>query len=451
MFVKPDNWNELHPLEKRKLRLDHWQNQQTEFVTPEAEANYTARINRIRKTYDIEPVDHIIADLSMGAFEYMLRRRGLTGKDMLYHPEKLHEPVMEFNLEFQPDTAVNAFAYPGPSMDILGFSTYQWGGRQLPDDQTIQMIEGEYMTAAEYKEFTADPTGFFLRKYIPRMFSELGGLAMLPNFPQVAESVDVMTISMPFGMPPVQEALKKLMAAGEKTLEFMAITGQTGPALAANGFPAMPGGLFCKAPFDFLGDTLRGTKGILTDMYRHPNELLAACEAYVPVLTGPIIQQCDMLGFPGVMMPLHKGADGFMSLDQFKKFYWPTFKAILMAFYEEGLTNALFVEGSYNSRLETIAEMPEKSCYWFFDQTDMRQVKEILGGKHIVGGNVPASLMSTGSTEDLRAYCDDLVELFTDTPGFVMNFGCGFEWTTDEKIIAYRDSVRQVPMPVAAV
>lgn len=442
MFVRPDNWNELTPLERRALRLDHWQNQPVEYVSPEAEANYKERIDRIRKTYDIEPADRIVADLSMGAGEYALRRKGLNGKDILYNPEKLHDPVMEFNLEFQPDTACNAWSYPGNAMEELGFSTYIWGGQKLSDDQTIQMVEGEYMTADEYKEFTADPTGFFLRKYIPRMFSELGGLSMLPNFPQVTESVDVLTLALPFSFPPLQDAVNKLMEAGKMIQETLAITGKTGPMLAANGFPGMPGGVFCKAPFDFLGDTLRGTKGILTDMYRRPNELLAACEAYVPVLTGPVIQQCDMMGMPGVMMPLHKGADGFMSQEQFEKFYWPTFKAIMMAFYEEGLTNALFVEGSYDSRLETIAEMPEKSCYWFFDQTDMRNVKEILAGKFIVGGNVPASLMATGSTEDVKAYCDSLVELFADTPGYVMTFGCGFEWTTDEKIAAYRDSVR---------
>ena len=448
MFIKPDNWNELTPLERRKLRLDHWQNKEVEFVSPEAEASYKERIDRIRKTYDIEPADRIVADGSMGMFEYAVRRRGLTGKDIMYHPEKLHDPAMEFNLEFQLDTAVVPFGYPGPAWDTLGVSTYRWGGRELPDDQTIQMVEGEYMTADEYPEFLADPTAFFLHKYLPRMFSELGGLAMLPNFPQIVESLDIMTIAMPFAMPPVVDALNKLMEAGQQVMEFLQVSGKTGAALAANGLPSMPGGAFCKAPFDFMGDTLRGTRGIMLDMYRRPDDVLAACEAYVPILTRSIIQQCDMLGFPGVMMPLHKGADGFMSQEQFETFYWPTFKEIMLAFYEEGLTNALFVEGSYDSRLETIAEMPEKSCYWFFDQTDMRRVKEVLGGKHIVGGNVPAALMSTGSTEALRAYCDNLVELFTDTPGYVMTFGCGFEWTTDEKVIAFRDSVKKQPEAV---
>ena len=442
MFVKPDNWNELTPLERRKLRLDHWQNAPVEFVSLEAEANYRERMTRIRQAYDIEPADRIIADLRM-AGQYALRRKGLIGKDILYHPEKLHDPIVEFNLEFQPDLAVGAMPYAGPVMDMLGLETYVWGGQKLADDQTIQMVEGEYMTGDEYKEFTADPSGFFVHKYIPRMFSNLGGLSMLPNFPQVTEIVDVMTLAMPFGMPPLQQALNTLMEAGNALVAQMDMVGKTGATLAASGFPSAPRGSFCKAPFDFLGDTLRGTKGILTDMYRRPKELLAACEAYVPVLVNAIVQRCDTMGLPVVGFPLHKGADGFMSQKQFETFYWPTFKAVMMAFYEQGLTNTLFVEGSYNSRLETIAEMPEKSCYWYFDQTDMRRVKEVLGGKFTVGGNVPASLMSTGSTTELRACCEDLVELFEDTPGYIMTFGCGFEWTTDAKVVAYRDSVRK--------
>jgi hypothetical protein len=59
------------------------------------------------------------------------------------------------------------------------------------------MVEGEHMTGDENQEFIADPSAFFLKKYIPRMFSKLGGLAMLPNFPQVTEIVDVMTLSIP--------------------------------------------------------------------------------------------------------------------------------------------------------------------------------------------------------------------------------------------------------------
>ena len=115
----------------------------------------------------------------------------------------------------------------------------------------------------------------------------------------------------------------------------------------------------------------------------------------------------------------------------------------MLGLYEEGIISYLFIEGSYNNRLENLAEMPEKSLVCHFDQTDMRRVKEVLSDKFTIAGNVPASLMSTGSAEDVRACCDDLVELFEDAPGYIMAFGCGFEMTTAEKIHAVQDSVKK--------
>ena len=36
--------------------------------------------------------------------------------------------------------------------------------------------------------------------------------------------------------------------------------------------------VLCKAPFDTIGDTLRGTKGIIMDMFRRPEQLLEAID-----------------------------------------------------------------------------------------------------------------------------------------------------------------------------
>lgn len=130
MFVRPDNWNELSPLERRKVRLDAWQNTPVEFVSPEAEANYKDRIGRLRKIYDMEPHDRPIADPFMGAGEYVVRRKGITGQDMCYNHEKLREPLLEFHNEFQPDTSAMPLPYPGKVMDVLDYKTYIWGGQK---------------------------------------------------------------------------------------------------------------------------------------------------------------------------------------------------------------------------------------------------------------------------------------------------------------------------------
>jgi hypothetical protein len=378
----------------------------------------------------------------MGASEHALRRKGITGKDMVYNHEKLRGPLLEFHEEFQPDLAVGMLPYPGTTMDLLGYKSYIWGGQKLSDDKVIQAVEGEYMMGDEYEDFIADPTNFWLKKYLPRVYSELEPLAMLPDYPRISEIVDVIDLVLPFGLPPFQAMIQKLMEAGTELMNTLGTVGQTGAMIAAAGFPGM-GLNIVKTPFDYLGDTLRGTKGILTDMYRRPNELLAACDRYVPILIKSIIGSCDRTGAPTAVYVLHKGADTFMSQAQFEKFYWPTWKEVMLGLYEEGITCYLFVEGSYDNRLENLAEMPEKSLLCHFDQTDMRRVKELLSDRFIIAGNVPASLMATGTVDEVRAYCDDLVELFEDAPGYMMSFGCSFEMSTDEKIRAYMDSVKK--------
>ena len=67
-------------------------------------------------------------------------------------------------------------------------------------------------------------------------------------------------------------------------------------------------------------------------------------------------------GTPFAMLPLHKGADGFMSDADFKKFYWPTFKATLLGLIEAGLVPFMLVEGGYNDRLEVIADSAPGGC-----------------------------------------------------------------------------------------
>ena len=141
MFVRPDNWNELTPLERRKVRLDTWQNAPVQFVSPDAEANYKERITRLRQAYDLEHPDRIIADISMGAGEFAVRRKGITGKDIVYNHEKLREPLLEFHNEFQPDVSVGLLPYPGKVMDMLDYQTYIWGGQKLPDEMVIQAVE----------------------------------------------------------------------------------------------------------------------------------------------------------------------------------------------------------------------------------------------------------------------------------------------------------------------
>ena len=67
------------------------------------------------------------------------------------------------------------------------------------------------------------------------------------------------------------------------------------------------------------------------------------------------------------------------------------------AFINEGYIVTLFAEGSYDTRLEQLYRFPEGSVHWQFDRTDMARAKRLLGGKFSLEGNVPSSLLVTGT------------------------------------------------------
>src|SRR4030067_3257143 len=110
------------------------------------------------------------------------------------------------------------------------------------------------------------------------------------------------------------------------------------------------------APFDILADTLRGTKGIVMEMYPQPQKVHAAMEKLVPVMIGAGVEAADASGGLMVFMALHKGDDAFMSDTQYETFYWPTFRRVIMGLIEAGTGAYLFAEGKYTNRLHTIKD-----------------------------------------------------------------------------------------------
>jgi uroporphyrinogen-III decarboxylase len=231
---------------------------------------------------------------------------------------------------------------------------------------------------------------------------------------------------MPLASPEMQAMLQKLIDVGKEYQAMMQAMAAAGPSGAARGYP-VAFGAFCKAPFDTLGDTLRGTQPILKDMYRRPGKLLEALDVVADftiksVLTAPNISNVFMITYP-----LHKGADGWMSQKQFDTFYWPSLKKVMDAFIKEGIIQHMFAEGGYNTRLESVNEFNKGEVAWYFDRTDMAKAKKILGKKCAIQGNIPSSLVVTGSPVDMKEYCRKLIEDCGPGGGYIMSAGATAE------------------------
>jgi uroporphyrinogen-III decarboxylase len=175
-----------------------------------------------------------------------------------------------------------------------------------------------------------------------------------------------------------------------------------------------------QAPFDTLSDFLRGTQGAMLDMFRRPNKLLDALEKLYPTMLEMGLA-AKARGIPRVFIPLHKGLDGFMSPAQFKKFFWPTLKRLIEDLIAGGCTPYLFWEGDVGSRLEIIADIPKGKVVYGFERTDMFRAKEVLGGIVCLKGNVPLSMLKTGTPDEVKAYCKKLIDVVGKDGGFIMD------------------------------
>ena len=127
-------------------------------------------------------------------------------------------------------------------------------------------------------------------------------------------------------------------------------------------------------------------------MYRRPETLIKACEKLLPIMLEMAVACTKTSGNPRVFIPIHKGLDGFMSLEQFKKFFWPTLRDLMVALINEGLVPCPLWEGDCTSRLDIIKDIPPgKACY-ALEATDIVKAKEAFGDRVCIRGNVPLSI-----------------------------------------------------------
>jgi uroporphyrinogen-III decarboxylase len=221
----------------------------------------------------------------------------------------------------------------------------------------------------------------------------------------------------------MREALNNLADAGLEMLKVKSRLGQfVHKVISTHGFSLVAGG-GAKAPFDVIADTIRGSRNMMMDMYRDSDKILQTVERLIPLQIRKGVSGANASGNPLVFMPLHKGADGFMSDEQFATMYWPSFKAVMLGLIEEGCIPFLFAEGGFNSRLQYLKELPKGRTLWHFDQTDMAAAKKEIGGTICMAGNVPSGMMVTGTADQVEECCRRLIDDCAPGGGYILTTG----------------------------
>lgn len=390
----------------------------------EPEELYKERLKRFEDAINLKIPDRV--PFFPMTHYFAAKYAGLKGKEAFYDCEKWFTANIKMNVELEPDCYFPPLhgLYPGKALEILQCKQIKWPGHGIPDDvgYGYQYIEGEYLKDTEYDSFINDPTDFIIRTYMPRIFSALEPLKNLPNIKDLfIQGYKGSLSSAVFTIPEITEAFGSIYRAGLEAKKYVNEFGKFHKAMNDLGFPAGMG-TSMYAPFDHISDMLRGMRGVMLDMYRKPDKLLEAIDKiYFPSLFDAGVTKAKNSSCPRVFIPLHRGADGFMSLEQFERFYWPSLKRLILGLIDNGLVPCPFIEGKFDTRLHYLNELPKGKLLVFFESTDLIKAKEVIGSNMCIAGNLPISLLKFGNPQQIRDYTKKLIDTAGKGGGFIMS------------------------------
>jgi uroporphyrinogen-III decarboxylase len=177
-------------------------------------------------------------------------------------------------------------------------------------------------------------------------------------------------------------------------------------------------------PF-FVLSLMRSMVPFTQDLYYDPEPVERALERMTADLIEEKVAIAKSIGI-GVWLLTEERASGFFFPPAvFERFWWPYTRAIVEAFWSEGIVTIFHLDTCWNENLRYFKELPRGSAVLELDgTTDIFAAKEILRGHLCLKGDVQAALLSIGKPEDVETYCRKLIDEVGGDGGFILGSGC---------------------------
>jgi len=161
------------------------------------------------------------------------------------------------------------------------------------------------------------------------------------------------------------------------------------------------------------------------DLYEVPDKVKAAMDATCDDLIQNALDVISLTKIPLVFIVLERGSGFYYRLDIFEQFEWPYLQRYVDAFLSEGLTPWFHFDTDWGLNLPYLKQLPKGRCVCDLDgTTDIFKAKEVLNGHMCISGDVPASLLTLGRPEEVREYCERLIDEVGRGGGFFLTTGC---------------------------
>lgn len=379
---------------------------------------YNERNKRVRDAIELKEPDRVPFSFIVEAHAY----GGIPNSASYYDQITMKRVMRQAAVDLEPDMAEGGFPSCGDAMTEMDVKNVLWPGGPLPPDYGMQAVEGEYMKADEYDMFLNDPTGFIIRRYLPRIYGVLQPFTKLPPLDSMFMGFDGLTPLL--ASHEFVEMAKHIAATAKHIEKFRKLIMETVGDLEQLGFPpftSFGGGGVGGAPYDTVTSSLRGMKGSMLDMYRQPDNLIKACNA---ILERRIARakpaDKNAKDYPQkIGMPLWRGDPTFMSEAQFQKFYWPGLKKSLKTHVDLGFVPVPFFEAPFGERLKYVQELPKGKIVASIDARDLSIAKKLLQGHTCLLLRCP-NACKVWSLNQLESFLKDVIDTWGRKGGLII-------------------------------
>ncbi len=196
-----------------------------------------------------------------------------------------------------------------------------------------------------------------------------------------------------------------------------------------------------QAPFS-LASSIRGTQDWMMDLMG-PEEPVMQLLEFATQVTSKFVQLVADTGVDMVSNGDSTAGPEMISPDMYRHFALPFEKKVIQTAHDKGLPYILHICGNTNSILDAMIESGTDGLELDY-LTDIHKIYDMCGQKHLFIGNIdPSGIIALGSARDVKEKCFELLEVYKDSPRFIMNAGCAIPAETpEENIRALVDTTR---------
>ncbi|MEW5946206.1 MAG: uroporphyrinogen decarboxylase family protein [bacterium] len=184
-------------------------------------------------------------------------------------------------------------------------------------------------------------------------------------------------------------------------------------------------GMGLEAPFDSFSMARSLIPFSTDDLFNRPEKIKKCSLISTDFFLAMSELGTTLTGVPRFILACHRTSNDFVSPEHFRELAFPSIRRITLGLIERGITPIFHCDGNWNLNLKYLALLPAGRCVFQFDgKTDVFLARRVLGPEHCVFGDVPAAMLAHGDRSDVERCCRRLIREVGADGRFILGAGC---------------------------